>query len=114
MLMQKRQDNRRKETPLRRTRVLHARARRTAPINALRCREGRRCRLQRHLAQAMSGGANLLSALRWLRRDLVGCAHCPLEGGCPALNDFNQIVNLAIEQINAEWERLAEDGGEHA
>ena len=47
---------------------------------------------------------DLLRALRRLRRDLQHCQACSrLAAGCPLRQEYNALVNQAVEEVWEEW-----------
>ena len=56
--------------------------------------------------QVLDLSRDLTRTLRRLRRDLRMCTRCQQSVTCPLLQDFNQQVQAAIDQINDEWNQL--------
>jgi hypothetical protein len=67
----------------------------------------RPCALQRDLAAVVQHSQEMRAAMRRLRRDLEQCQGCPSRPNCPFMQQFNQQVAQAIQEINDEFQ-LAE------
>jgi len=64
------------------------------------------CPLQENASKTVGLGKDLVRSLRRLRRDLQACKTCPSgKAGriCPVRQDFNNQVDTAIAELNAEW-----------
>ena len=45
----------------------------------------------------------MIKSIHQLKRDLQNCPHCSRYQDCPILQDFNAMVDRAIEQVAEEW-----------
>ena len=56
-----------------------------------------------HQIQGFSN--DMTKTMRKLRRDLANCKRCTTYEDCQVLKEFNSMVQNAIDEVSAEWER---------
>ena len=61
------------------------------------------CPIAPRVSQVLNLSSDLGRAMRRLRRELNACQACPAGEDCRFISYFQEQVNAAITQVNAEW-----------
>ena len=61
------------------------------------------CPIAPRVSQVLNLSSDLGRAMRRLRRELNACQACPAGEDCRFMSYFQEQVNAAITQVNAEW-----------
>lgn len=61
------------------------------------------CPIEKHANAILRSGKQMVSRMRRLRRNLSRCRRCPAFGVCEFRENFNQLIDAVILEINEEW-----------
>jgi hypothetical protein len=61
------------------------------------------CPIEKHANAILRSGKQMVSAMHRLRRNLCKCRRCPAFGVCEFRENFNQLIDAVILEINEEW-----------
>ena len=65
---------------------------------------GRSCPVEGDAARVIQQGRGMLAALRRLKRSQRFCQRCADRSGCPALEQFNLLIQQAVHEVIEEWD----------
>lgn len=61
------------------------------------------CPIRKEAEKVMGLGTEMLKALRRLRRSMAKCEICPHQVGCPLRQEFNEMIDGIITELNEQW-----------
>lgn len=61
------------------------------------------CPVLQQAEAVFSHAKNLRTSINKLRKSLAACQDCPNAADCYPLKEFNRQVDVAIDELTAEW-----------